>query len=118
MADSLDNCYVDLSAFHIHCDLVNMKHMAVASEGERFPGDYGRPMEVMEALSQAYPQTICWGTDTPAYYFISHWRDNKGETHHVDLRCGWDTEARALRTLPQSTIIQIARTNPLNLLFS
>ena len=69
-ADRLDNCFVDFSAFIIHCKLAVQNSPAVAAEDIRFAADYGDPLTVMTVLVEAYPDTMLWGSDTPFYYWI------------------------------------------------
>lgn len=116
-ADALENCMVDLSAFHIHCQLAERDFPAVASPERRFDVDYAKPRKAMAAFAEAYPDTICWGTDTPAYSFVSTWTDENGESHDFRLLCEWNTEAEALRSLPKDVIRRIANTNTRKLLF-
>jgi len=117
-ADQLANCYVDVSAFHIHCHLATQDSPSIASRDERFDADYGRPLEALKQLANAYPRTLCWGTDTPAYYFINHWMDDLGKVHRSDLRCDWDVEAVTLKQLDGPTRRRIAHENPMRLLFA
>jgi hypothetical protein len=116
-ADSLDNCFVDLSAFHIHCQLAVRDSEAVASRSERLDADYDKPLDVMRAVARAFPSTICWATDTPAYYFINGWVDETGRSRRTDLRCDWDVEAKALNELDRDLRRVIAHENPLKALF-
>jgi len=116
-AGRLPNCFVDLSAFHIHCDLAVQNSPSVAAAEERFAADYRRPVQVLKRLAASYPAVLCWGTDTPAYYYINRWTDERGAEHRTNLRCAWDTEAKALRRLDARTIRRIACENPMRLVF-
>jgi predicted TIM-barrel fold metal-dependent hydrolase len=116
-ADRLANCFVDLSAFHIHCQLAVRGSPSIAGADDLFEADYGRPLEALKRLIECYPTTLCWGTDTPAYYFINRWTDRKGQDHWSALRCDWDVEAKALGMLSRETRLRIAHENPLRLLF-
>ncbi len=115
-ADRLANCFVDVSAFHIHCDLAVQGSPSIAGGQERFDADYAKPVDALGRLAQAYPTTLCWGTDTPAYYYINRWVDDRGEEHQVSLKCDWDVEAKALKRLDRETVLRIAHDNPLRLL--
>ena len=116
-ADRLANCFVDLSAFHIHCQLAVEGSPSVAVGNDRLPADYSKPVETLKLVADHYPKTVCWGTDTPAYYFINIWMDDRGEKHSTTLKCDWDTEANALRQLDRETIRRIAHENPLRMIF-
>lgn len=117
-ADQLANCFVDVSAFHIHCQLAVQGSPSIAEKDERFDADYDRPLQALKQLAEAYPHTLCWGTDTPAYYYINRWVDDRGKLHRSDLKCEWDVEALALKQLDGQTRRRIAYENPLRLLFS
>ena len=49
-ASSLKNCFVDLSAFYIHCVLASQNSPVIPPEDERFPADYGKPEMVLKKL--------------------------------------------------------------------
>jgi predicted TIM-barrel fold metal-dependent hydrolase len=115
-ADKLANCFVDLSAFHIHCQLAVQGSPSIAGSEDRFDADYSRPLDALNRLVECYPTTLCWGTDTPAYYFINRWVDDQGKGHWIALRCDWDVEAKALGQLSRETRRLIAHKNPLRLL--
>lgn len=110
-AASLPNCFVDFSAFNIHCQLAMQSHPAVAAEASRFPVDYADPPAALATLAQAYPDTMIWGSDSPYYCFMSRVTDVAGRTHDMRLACGTDTEIAEFRTLPEHVGRGIARDN-------
>lgn len=116
-AHRLPNCFVDLSAFHIHCQLARQNHPAIAPKKVRFKADYRRPLTVMRKLAQTYPGTILWGTDTPAYYWFGTFLDAAGKEMTARLPCKSDTEAKALQRLSRRMITEIAGQNTLRFLF-
>lgn len=79
----------------------------------RFAADYSKPLDTLNRLAEAYSQTLCWGTDTPAYYFTNRWVDDRGREHRSTLNCEWDEETRALEQLDREPRRRIARENPL-----
>lgn len=117
LAAELPNCFVDFSAFHIHCLLALKNHPAVADEAGRFPGDYRDDASVMSAIAGRWPSTMVWGTDTPAHYWFSRFKAPGGKLTVMHLPCGRDTEINTLRKLPAGQQRLIARTNTLRLLF-
>ncbi|GAF85966.1 unnamed protein product, partial [marine sediment metagenome] len=117
MANDLPNCFVDLSAFHIHCRLARDNSPTVSPGDERFPADYRRPLSAMKKIVRAFPDTMIWGTDTPAYRFFGSFTDDTGRTLTVRLECDWDTEVKALRRLAPATVRRIAHDNTLRFLF-
>ncbi|MFP4028392.1 MAG: amidohydrolase family protein [Candidatus Brocadiia bacterium] len=116
-AAGLRNCYVDFSAFHIHCKLAEQNHPAVAVEEERFPTDYREHAVAMQQIAEAYPDTMMWGTDTPAYYFISRFFNDKGKEIEMSLPCAPWTEIREFRKLPEDLRRKIAYENTIRFLF-
>ncbi len=116
-ADSLANCFVDFSAFHIHCKLARQNHAAVACEDHRFAADYASHADAMQAIAEAYPNTMLWGTDTPSHQFMSRFVDDRGEEHWMHLTCEANREADELRRLPAGLVDRIAYVNTLKYLF-
>ena len=98
-ADSLPNCFVDFSAFHIHCTLAQENHAVVASAEHRFPADYSRHAVAMQAMAEAYPDTMIWGTDVPANQWMSRHFDEQGKEHWLRLTCEVRREADEFQKL-------------------
>jgi predicted TIM-barrel fold metal-dependent hydrolase len=117
MAHALDNCYVDFSAFHIHCTLARQNHPAVACGADRYPADYRRHAAAMRKIAEAYPGTMLWGSDIPAHLWKSRFRNDKGEEVWMSLSCGPDTEVEELRRLPRGLVHEIAHVNTTRWLF-
>ena len=116
-AHGLENCFVDLSAFIIHCQLTTQNSSAVASEDIRFSADYTDPLTVMTRLTETYPETIIWGSDTPFYYWIQKCYTGKGELIQDKLRCGYKEETDLLNNLPIKIKIRIAYKNNIRFIF-
>ena len=116
-ADRLNNCFVDLSAFIIHCKLVMQNSTAVANEDIRFPADYSDPLRVMIQLVEAYPDTMLWGSDTPFYYWIQKYFTGEGELVTDKLQCGYNEEAELLHNLPKEIKTKIAYKNNIRFIF-
>ena len=116
-ADSAANCFVDLSAFHIHCKLAREDHAAVAGGDDRFGADYGRHAVAMRAIAEAYPETVIWGTDTPSHQFMSRFVDEDGEEHWMHLTCEVSRETDELRELPEGLVDRIGYVNTVRYLF-
>ena len=116
-ADSAANCFVDFSAFHIHCKLARENHAAVAGGDDRFPADYARHAVAMQAIAEAYPDTVLWGTDTPSHQFMSRFVDEHGEEHWMHLTCEVSRETDELRELPEGLVDRIGYANTVRYLF-
>jgi len=111
------NGFVDLSAFHIHCELARQNHAAVAAPASRFAADYRRPGEVMRRLAEAYPRNLVWATDTPAHVWKSRGRGADGREFWLDLSCPPTAEAETLHRLPPGIRRRIAHDTTLRYLF-
>ena len=116
-AAGLANCFVDFSAFHIHCTLAQQNHLAVAAKPDRFPADYRCHAAAMQKIAEAYPSTMLWGSDTPANYWKSRFRNDQGQEVWMDLPCGPTTEVEELRKLPVPLQQKIAHHNSTRFLF-
>lgn len=116
-ANGLDNCFVDLSAFIIHCKLVLQNSSAVAAEDIRFPAEYSDPLRAMTQLAETYPDTVFWGSDTPFYYWIQKYFTNKGELVQDKLQCGYKEEVQVLNNLPLKIKTRIAYKNSRRFIF-
>ena len=116
-ASQLDNCYVDLSAFVIHCKLAVQDSLHVARGTERFAANYQDPLSVMTRLAETYPDTILWGSDTPFYYWIQKYYTGDGTLINDRLECGFDEEAGLLKGLSRELKTRILYHNTLRFIF-
>jgi predicted TIM-barrel fold metal-dependent hydrolase len=116
-AAGLANCFVDVSAFHIHCTLAQQNHAAVAAKVDRFPADYRHHAAAMQRIAEAYPATLLWGSDTPAHLWKSRFRNDQGQEVWMDLPCGPATEAEELHKLPPALQRRIGHDNTVRFLF-
>ena len=116
-ADAAANCFVDFSAFQIHCKLARQDHPAVAACDDRFKTDYTRHSVAMRAIAEAYPDTVLWGTDTPSHQFISRFVDEHGKEHWLHLTCEVSRETDELRELPEGLVDRIGYANTVQYLF-
>ena len=116
-AAALPNCFVDLSAFHIHCKLAVDNHPAVASGEGRFPADYTDHAAAMQHIAEAYPDTMLWGSDIPGHNFMSRFVDEAGTEHRVHLTCEPYREAEEFHRLPDDIQQRIGYRNTIRFLF-
>ncbi|MCK5843150.1 MAG: amidohydrolase family protein [Victivallales bacterium] len=118
MAAELPNCFVDVSAFKIHCDLAVMKSPVVGNGADGFEADYADPVSVLAKLAETYPETIIWGTDTPYHYFAQKHLDQDGNLQDSRLMAPYDCEIKILRAIPENARRSISYKNTLNYLSS
>ena len=116
-ADRLDNCFVDFSAFIIHCKLAVQNSPSVAAMDNRFSADYNEPLSVMNDLSKAYPHTMIWGSDTPFYYWIQKYYTSDGKLVEDRLQCGYKEETQLLHSLPVGIRKRIVYENTMRFIF-
>ncbi|WP_419212095.1 amidohydrolase family protein [Maribacter sp. X9] len=116
-ADGLKNCFVDFSAFIIHCKLAVQNSPGIAIEDFRFRADYSDPLSVMVKLAQTYPDTMLWGSDTPFNYWIQKYYTGDGKLVEDRLECGYREETEILHALPEALKAKVAYKNNLRFLF-
>lgn len=116
-ADALPNVFVDTAALKIQVQLALEDSEIMAAGADRFPADYTDHRRVMRALAVAYPRTLLWGTDAPAYAYFA--RRVQSEAHVVTfaLRARYEDETAALRALSARRRRQVSRENTLRFLF-
>lgn len=119
MADSSENVWVDTSALKIQVQLTKENHPIAAPIKDRFDADYNDHKKVLRTLVEAFPETIIWGTDTPAYSYIARRKQGTGKRSYVEiwLKGTYKDEIDALKSLPQYMIRKTANENTLNFLF-
>ncbi len=116
-AAKLDNCFVDFSAFIIHCRLALQNSPSIAAKNLRFKGAYNDPLSIMMKMAETYPDTMLWGSDTPFNYWIQKYYTDDGQLAEDRLDCGYSEEADLLHKLPKALKTKIAYNNNLRFLF-
>ncbi len=116
-AAELPNCFVDFSAFHIHCDLVKANSSSVAGKDEQFRTTYTQPVKAMAKIAEKYPETMLWGTDSPYYCFMGRFINTAGETIITQLKCDTDAEINTFKKLPEKMRQRIGYENTVQYLF-
>lgn len=116
-ADAMENVFVDLSAFDIHCELARTNNPAVPDQRERFPTDYENPQKAFADLVEAYPDTLIWGSDTPFNYCFVNMVYVNGKSGDKALKSTFDGEQKLLFSLSSERIKRIAHENTMKFLF-
>ncbi len=116
-AAELANCFVDFSAFNIHCDLARQNSSVVASKKNRFPAPYSKPEKAMLTIAEEYPDTMLWGTDSPYYSFMGRFTNAAGKTIITRLQCDAEKEMGILKKLPENIRQRIGHDNTVCYLF-
>lgn len=109
--------FVDTAALTIQVQMAREGSEVMAQGDARFPADYADHRAVMRALAETYPETILWGSDAPAYTYIT--RRKQGEGHFVtfNLKARYEDEAAALTALPSTLRGRIGCDNTVRFLF-
>ena len=116
-ADELPNVWVDTAALTIQVQLAREENEIVASPDERIDADYSDHTKVMQAMMEQFPDTTCWGSDTPFYTFCSRRKQAEGVWREFALEASYEDELAALTALPHPLQAQAASVNPLSFLF-
>jgi len=116
-AAKLENCFVDFSAFVIHCKLAAQNSHHIAANEKRYKADFTNPVEVMTSIAETYQENMLWGTDTPFYYWIQKYHDSDGKLVEDRLDCKFDEEIKVLKSLHDELQKKISYSNTLHFLF-
>ena len=98
---SMENTWFDTSALKIQVQMVHEESPLVPPPAERFDTDYSDYVGVMRDLAAAYPESIIWGTDSPAYSYICRRKQGAGSFAEFRLKGTYLEEKAALDSLPQ-----------------
>lgn len=112
-ADAMPNVWVDSAAMKIQVEPEEI----LAPPGRRFPSNYADYRRVFADLVQAYPETLIWGSDSPAYTYIEKRRYPDGSTVDFALRGTYEQEKAALAALTPDQACRAANLNPRAFLF-
>ncbi len=116
-AGAAPNVWVDTAALKIQVQAALENNPAMAALPDRFESDYTDHRRVLADLAEAWPDTIVWGSDSPAYSYIC--RRKQAEGHWLDfcLKGTYEDEVVALASLDPALRQQLANTNPLRFIF-
>jgi predicted TIM-barrel fold metal-dependent hydrolase len=103
----MPNTWFDCSAHRIHCMLAAKNDPAVAPTDRRFPADYRDTGAVLAKLAEAYPEKLCWGSDSPFYSYVHD---------KIQLLSSYREEVADLMALPEEVRLRVGRDNTLALL--
>ena len=115
-ADGRENVWVDNSAMKIQVDYFLSLQDQYRAEN-RFPADYSDYRKVFKTLVETFPNTMLWGTDSPAYAYIVDRKTFDGSTVKFRLKGTYGEEVAALNFLSKEQKIRTANSNTLAFLF-
>ncbi len=117
-ANALLNVWVDTAALKIQVDLVRELVSKGSINKERLiEADFDNYTDIMQKLVAAYPDLILWGTDSPAYTFMTTRQQASGEFYDFRLKGRYEDEIAALECLDQHHINKVASQNSLKFIF-
>jgi predicted TIM-barrel fold metal-dependent hydrolase len=118
-AARMDNVWVDTSAATIQVQLAREGSLLIAAGADRFDADYSDHRRVIKGLVDAYPDTILWGSDAPAYSYIVRRRQGEGPDDFEDfrLKATYEDEVAAIDLLTDEERRAVTNTNTLKFLF-
>lgn len=116
-AAATPNVWVDSSAMTIQVRLAQADNIIMAPPETRFPADYTRPERVMESLCRAFPETMIWGSDSPAYTYICNREQASGVVEEFRLKATYEDEKFVLDQLPEDLRQKAGNRNTVQWLF-
>ena len=117
-ASRMPNVWVDTAALKIQVDvLLQLVGEGIVKASDLLDIDYSDYREVMVFLCTTYPDTILWGTDSPAFTY--HCRRNQGDDMYQEfaLKGRYEDEVAALNALPEELRRKASNTNTQDFLF-
>jgi predicted TIM-barrel fold metal-dependent hydrolase len=112
-ADKLANVWVDSAAMKIQVEAEDI----MAPPERRYKSDYTDHTKVFADLAKSFPKTMLWGSDSPAYSYITKRRYPDGSIVDFKLEGTYAMEAAVIDALPESKRYQIASKNTRHFLF-
>jgi predicted TIM-barrel fold metal-dependent hydrolase len=116
-AGDMSNVWVDTSALKIQVQATHENQEFMAPPGERFDWDYSDHRSVMRSLVERFPETIVWGSDSPAYTYISRRLQGEGTYFEFRLQGTYEDEKAALDALPEDLKNRAGTENAIDFLF-
>jgi len=116
-ADTAPNVWVDTSALKIQVQLAHENHPIMAPPSERFDWNYADHRQVMRELVCQFPDTIIWGTDSPAYSYIARRLQGADQYTEFRLKATYEDEKAALDALDAAARERACSTNTSAFLF-
>jgi len=117
LADECPNVWVDTAALKIQVQMVYEKSPFTVPPARLFDADYADYVAVMRALAEAFPDTMIWGTDSPAYSYICSRKQAEGSYGTFRLKGTYEEEVAALNALPQKLKKKAGTANAIAFLF-
>lgn len=116
-ADAMPNVWVDTAAMKIQVEMVRRDAGRSMPVSELLEGDYADYLAIMETVCERFPDTMLWGTDSPAYAYIARRKQGEGRWREFQLEGTYEDEVAALNRLRPDVRMRVANCNTLRFLF-
>lgn len=116
-ANRMANVWVDTSALKIQSQMARENSPIVETPEKRFKSNYADHRQVMLDLARAFPETIIWGSDSPAYSYICQRKQGENAVAGFNLKGSYEEEKAGLDFLPDPLKYKVSNENTLNFLF-
>ena len=117
IAAQAPNVWVDTSALKIQIDCLKDYIGSGINKKDVIDADFTDYRKVIKVLYEKYPNTIIWGTDSPAYSYITKRKQGKNMFRNFIYKGTYEDEIAALKSLPKNYIIKISNKNTIKFLF-
>ena len=117
VAGELENVWVDTSALTIQTEATFRNLRIMATPEERLEADYSDHKSVMRSICERFSDTMVWGSDSPAYTYISRRLQGDGSYFDFRLKATYEDEKAALDALESDIRFEIGSNNAIRLLF-
>jgi len=117
IANALPNVWVDTAAIKIQIDLVQDCINNGMQKQDIIDTNFSDYRQVMRDICQMYPDTILWGTDSPAYTYYSLRKQGASNYRTFAYKGTYEDEVNALRSLPTNLQKKVGGKNTLDFLF-
>jgi predicted TIM-barrel fold metal-dependent hydrolase len=118
LAAKTSNVWVDTAALKIQVDLMTqLVAEGVVERSSLIDTDYTDHLKVMETLCDICPDTLLWGSDSPAYSFHCQRLQGDGMLQDFSLTGAYEDEVAALNSLDSDIRGRVSNANTLNFIF-
>jgi len=116
-ANKLPNVWVDTAALKIQVESMRAIIGKTLPASDFIDADYSDHRRVLQVLGEHYPDTIIWGTDSPAYSWICRRKEGEGIYRDFRLKGSYEDEVAALDALPPLVRARVGGGNALDFVF-
>jgi predicted TIM-barrel fold metal-dependent hydrolase len=117
LADQAPNVWVDTAAMKIQVELMRGLIGTAVPAADFLDADYSDFRAVMRTLCGQFPETMIWGSDSPAYSWICRRKPGDGVYQQFRLKGTYTDEVEALRCLPPGLRARVGGGNALDFIF-